>query len=91
MLEACVDISKQESTIITDDMLTSADLVVTVCGHADEMCPALPPDTRKLHWPLSDPAKARGTEAQIMQQFRNTRDEVRERVNNLLTQQGVAK
>ena len=38
MAEAGVDISGQESTRVTDDMLKSADLVVTVCGHADEHC-----------------------------------------------------
>ena len=43
MKEAGIDISAQESTRVTDDMLESADLVVTVCGHADEHCPVLPP------------------------------------------------
>jgi arsenate reductase len=65
-------------------MLEQADLVVTVCGHADEHCPVLPPDTRKEHWPLSDPAKAQGTEEQVMQVFRASRNEIRQRVQSLL-------
>ena len=84
MREAGVDISGQESTRVTDEMLRHADVVVTVCGHADEHCPALPPGIRKIHWPLSDPAKATGTEDEIMAQFRATRDEVRRRVEALI-------
>lgn len=38
-------------------MLADADLVVTVCGHADEHCPVLPAVTNREHWPLGDSAK----------------------------------
>lgn len=86
MAEAGVDISGQESTRVTDAMLDDADLVVTVCGHADEQCPLLPPGTRKLHWPLDDPAKATGTEEEIMAVFRASRDEIRRRVEALLAE-----
>ena len=86
MREAGVDISNQESTIVSDEILRRADLVVTVCGHADEQCPALPPGVRKIHWPLADPAKATGSEEEIMEQFRATRNEVRQRVQDLLKQ-----
>ena len=84
MAEADVDISGQESTRVTDEMLEQADLVVTVCGHADEHCPVLPAGTRKEHWPLDDPAKATGSEDEVMDVFRATRDEVRERVQELI-------
>jgi hypothetical protein len=47
-------------------ILSQADVLVTVCGHADEHCPVLPAGKKKIHWPLSDPAKAKGTEEQIM-------------------------
>jgi arsenate reductase len=84
MKEADVDISGQESTVVTDQMLQGADIVVTVCGHADELCPALPPGVKKLHWPLADPARATGSEEEIMAEFRATRTEVKARVENLL-------
>ncbi|HSW52112.1 MAG TPA: arsenate reductase (thioredoxin) [Sulfuricaulis sp.] len=84
MREAGVDISRQESTRVTPEMLAEADLVVTVCGHADEHCPVLPHGVQKKHWPLEDPAKATGTEDEIMANFRATRDEVRSRVENLI-------
>lgn len=88
MAEVGVDISGQESTRVTDGMIRNADIVVTVCGHADEHCPVLPPEIKKIHWPLSDPAKATGTEDQIMAQFRATRDDVHRRVANLIQNLG---
>ncbi len=84
MREAGVDIAQQESTRVTPEMIAWADLVVTVCGHADEHCPVLPPGVQKKHWPLSDPAKAVGSEEEIMATFRATRDEVRSRVEGLI-------
>lgn len=84
MQEAGLDISQQESTRVDEAMLAAADLVVTVCGHADEHCPLLPPATRKEHWPLNDPAKATGSEDEIMQVFRTSRDEIKQRVTDLL-------
>jgi arsenate reductase len=84
MAEAGIDISGQESTRIDDSMLQAADLVVTVCGHADEHCPVLPPGTCKEHWPLEDPAKAIGSEEEILQIFRASRDEIKQRITDLL-------
>jgi arsenate reductase len=66
-------------------MLQHADYVVTVCGHADEHCPVLPDGVRKEHWPLDDPAKASGTEEEIMKAFRASRDDIRRRVEDLIS------
>lgn len=84
MREDGVDISQQESAIIDEEMLNWADLVVTVCGHADENCPAIPSHVQKKHWPLNDPAKAKGCEEEVMAQFRTVRDEVKRRVRSML-------
>lgn len=86
MQECGVDISGQESTQLTDDMLAWADVLVTVCSHADEHCPVVPVGKQKIHWPLNDPAKATGSEEAIMKVFRATRDEIRDRVQVLLDQ-----
>lgn len=86
MREAGVDISAQESTQLTQDMLASADLLVTVCGHADEHCPSLPAGARKQHWPLDDPARASGSEEDILDVFRASRDDIRRRVSDLIDQ-----
>jgi len=84
MAESGVDISGQESPRLTDEMLFWADCLVTVCGHDDEHCPVLPPGVRKLHWPLENPVRAEGSEAEMFQVFRNSRDEIRRRVTELL-------
>ena len=84
MREAGIDISGQESTILSEQMLGKADVVVTVCGHADEQCPVLPPSVKKVHWPLTDPAKASGSETEITNEFRATRDDIETRVRALL-------
>ena len=84
MREIGIDISGQESTVVDDGMLQDADIVVTVCGDADEQCPLLPPGMTKFHWPLTDPAKAVGTEQKIMTEFRATRDQINDRVGELL-------
>jgi arsenate reductase len=84
MAEVGIDISAQESTKLTPEMLERADYLVTVCGHADEHCPVLPAGTRKEHWPLNDPAKATGTEEDILAVFRATRDDIRQRTEELI-------
>ena len=84
MAEAGVDISGQQSTRLTAAMLAEVDLVVTVCGHADEHCPVLPAGVRRMHWPLDDPARASGDEAAIMATFRRSRDAIRDRVRSLI-------
>jgi len=84
MAEAGLDISSQKSKVVTQAMLKRADVIVTVCGHADEHCPAVPGKVHKIHWPLQDPAKAKGSESKIMAQFQASRDEISERVVDLL-------
>ena len=83
MQEAGIDISDQESTQLAADMLDWADIIITVCGHADEHCPTVG-SKQKLHWPLTDPAQAKGTEEEIMAVFRDTRDEVRNQTEGLI-------
>src|SRR3990172_12075341 len=77
MSEVGIDISGQDSTVMSTEILDWADIVVTVCGHADEHCPVLPGNTQKDHWPLEDPAKASGTEDEIKRSFYHTRDEIK--------------
>jgi len=84
MADAGIDISGQESTRLAPEMLDWADIIVTLCGHADEHCPVLPGSTRKEHWSLRDPAKATGTEDEIKNSFYDTRDKIKARVQNLI-------
>jgi protein-tyrosine-phosphatase/N-acetylglutamate synthase-like GNAT family acetyltransferase len=48
------------------------DVVITVCDHAREACPLLPGHPELLHWGVSDPARAEGTDAERRQAFLDT-------------------
>lgn len=86
MEEAGVDIRGQASSIVREGDVAWADVVITVCGHADEHCPVLPPGVRRQHWPLPDPARAEGSEDEITAQFRAVRDDIHHRVVQLLAE-----
>jgi len=86
MAEKGMDVSRQESKALTDEMLRKADYVVTVCGHADQQCPALPSHVRKLHWPIDDPAVLGGpSPEEVLAAFRRARDEIESRVREFLS------
>ncbi|RUT31900.1 arsenate reductase (thioredoxin) [Paenibacillus zeisoli] len=85
MKEAGVDISSNTSNVIDPELLNRADYVITLCGHADEHCPAISnPGVTKWHWGFEDPAKATGTEEEIMGQFRKVRDEIKGRIEQFV-------
>lgn len=86
MSEVGIDISRQESIRVNGEMLEWADLLVTLCDNAEEQCPLLSPHTIKVHLPLPDPAKMRGSEPQLLEEFRETREKVRQRVEFVLEQ-----
>lgn len=85
MREAGVDISNQQSEQLDPAILNEIDLLVTVCGNADETCPVVPASCEKQHWPFDDPAKATGTEAEIMAEFRRVRDQIRDRIERFIS------
>lgn len=80
MKEAGFDISSQTSDVIDPEILNHADLVVTLCGHADDHCPVTPPHVRREHWGFDDPAKAEGTEEEKWAFFQRVRDEIKDRI-----------
>lgn len=85
MNEAGIDISQNSSNVIDPDFMNSAHYVITLCGHADEHCPVISnPNVVKWHWGFDDPAKATGTEEEIMDQFRNARDAIKNRIETFV-------
>ena len=84
MAEKGIDISKQRSKSLEEIPLNQLDLIVTLCGDAAERCPAVP-GTKTFHWNLPDPARAEGTEEERLKVFRQVRDEIEERVRELLS------
>lgn len=84
MQQQAIDISKLESTLLDDSLLNWADLVVTVCSHADQHCPLSADHQSKLHLPFEDPAAATGNEEQRMQVFRRVCEQIKSELSNLL-------
>ncbi|HUK63348.1 MAG TPA: arsenate reductase ArsC [Dongiaceae bacterium] len=81
MREVGIDITRQHSKHIDDVPWRDADTVITLCGEADEACPAVAAEVRRRHWFLPDPAMA--PEAERLAAFREARDEIRWRVASL--------
>ena len=84
MQEIGIDISRQKSKEIDEDLLRKMDIIVTLCGNAEETCPWTPPQIQRIHWPIKDPVGTVGTEVEIMKEFRRARDEIKERVKKLV-------
>jgi arsenate reductase len=60
------------------------DLVVTVCDSAAEECPLWLGKGRRVHLGFPDPAKASGSEEEIMGVFRQLRDDIAAKIPALL-------
>lgn len=86
MRELDVDISTQQSKPVGPYLGEFFDYVITLCGDAQESCPAFPGTPLRLHWPLPDPAKATGSDEQRLAVFREVRDELTHRVEDLLSE-----
>lgn len=57
--------------------------------NADKHCPVLPPEVKKAHWAIDDPSRAGGTDKEVMDVFRATRDEICEHVCRLINELGI--
>ena len=78
MTEDGIDISKQTSNNISEYRNIDFDYVITVCDNVKEQCPVFPSSAKQFHHNFADPAKATGTEEEIVQQFRKVRDEIKD-------------
>lgn len=74
MREDGIDISAHTSNNIEEYRDIPFDFVITVCDNARERCPFFPSTARKFHENFPDPAKARGTEEDILREFRAVRE-----------------
>jgi len=68
-----------------DNLPTTPDIVITVCGNAaGETCPAYLGKVMRAHWGVDDPAKAKGTEAEIDASFKKAYSILRRRIEAFL-------
>lgn len=58
----------------------AVDVLITVCGGAEESCPVWPGARERHFWPFDDPAAFEGTAEEMLEEFRRVRDEIEERV-----------
>ena len=75
--EIGLDIRAHRSKSMSEFLRENVDTVITVCNEADYACPTFPGQRHRHHWPFDDPARASGTEQQILAAFRRVRDEMR--------------
>jgi len=76
MSELGIDISKNRSKHLNEFLNRTVHTVITVCGNADEACPICPGTIARYHWGFEDPAKAQGTDHEVLEAFRRIRDEI---------------
>lgn len=78
MKESFIDLSSQFPKLVDQFLNQHFDFVITVCGEANESCPAFTGQVgKRLHIGFSDPAKATGTPEEVLEAFRTIRDEIK--------------
>ena len=78
MLEAGIDISSHTPKDVSIYLQQEWDYVITVCGGANESCPAFTGNVKhRLHIGFEDPSEATGTPEFIKSEFRRIRNQIR--------------
>jgi len=85
MADVGIDISRQRAKSIDDFVPQPFDYVITVCDDANESCPIFPNARQRLHWSFPDPSRAEGTVEERLAVFREVRDAIRARIEELVT------
>lgn len=78
MAEDGIDISGHTSDQVEKYIGMDFDYVITVCDNARERCPVFPSRAQQFHQNFPDPAKATGTEEEVMQQFRHVQQLIKD-------------
>ena len=79
MKEVGIDISRHSPKLVDQYLKDEWDYVITVCGGANEACPAFSGKVKhRLHMGYDDPSHVTGTDEYIWSEFRRVRDEIKE-------------
>jgi arsenate reductase len=84
MGETGIDISHQTSKSMNQFLDETFDYIITLCDEAAQSCPTFPGQGKLLHWPFEDPAAAIGTIEERLAVFREVRDEIKIKIEELL-------
>lgn len=80
MQEVGIDISKNKPKNVNEFLSQDFDYVITVCDSAKATCPVFSGKVKKrLHIGFEDSAEAKGTENEIMEVFREFRNQIKEK------------
>ena len=77
MKEDGIDISHHTSNNVNAYRNIDFDFVITVCDNAKEQCPVFLSTAKQFHYNFADPAKATGTDEEVMEQFTKVRDKIK--------------
>ncbi|WP_448698725.1 arsenate reductase ArsC [Mucilaginibacter sp. AW1-3] len=77
MDEDGINISKHTSNNVDEYIDITFDYVITVCDNANEVCPFFPGKVERFHQNFPDPAKAKGTDEEVMNEFRKVREMIK--------------
>jgi arsenate reductase len=91
--ELGIDISKNTTQRVFDVWKSGQifQFVVTVCSEAEaEGCPIFPSVTTRLHWPFDDPSKFTGTHDERLEQTRQVRDQIQDKLRSFCEEHCVA-
>lgn len=77
LMEIGIDISGHRSKHVSEFYEQKIATVITVCGQTDDACPMFPGKATRYHWGFSDPAHMKGTDEEILREFRRVRDEMK--------------
>lgn len=77
MREIGIDISSHRSKHLNEFLDRKVATVITVCDNADQSCPVFPGQMNRHHWGFADPARAQGSDDEVLQVFRTVRDEIK--------------
>jgi arsenate reductase len=78
LAELGVDISGQRSKTLDEFAEDSFEYVVTLCDDANENCPLFFGGVRRIHQGFDDPSRLKGSENDLLPEFRRVRDEIRD-------------
>ncbi|MBU1022906.1 arsenate reductase ArsC, partial [bacterium] len=79
-----IDISHHKSQHVDEFKNEHFDIVITVCDHAENVCPVIPNATETVHIPFFDPIAATGTPEEILAEYRRVRDQIRKEIGAFL-------
>ncbi len=84
MKEWGIDISHHTSDYVDDYLDKDIDIVITVCDHANQVCPTFPGKVERIHWSIDDPFSGWDLNPDRLDHFRKTRGTLKEKLEEFL-------